>query len=102
MLEIRPNCELCDRDLPPDSPDACICSYECTFCHECVEFVLKNVCPNCGGGLVQRPVRPSTERRPGVSRQHHPPSDRRVHTRYTVEEIEAFADQAKHIAPGER
>ena len=58
MLELRPNCECCDRDLPPDSPDAMICTFECTFCRECVEKLLKGVCPNCGGNFVPRPVRP--------------------------------------------
>ncbi|MDX6547448.1 MAG: uncharacterized protein QOG33_998, partial [Gaiellales bacterium] len=51
MLELRPNCECCDRDLPPQA-DARICSYECTFCVECAEVALQNVCPNCGGGFV--------------------------------------------------
>ena len=59
MLEIRPNCECCDSDLPPDSDDAFICSFECTFCRSCVESVLNNQCPNCGGNFVQRPVRPA-------------------------------------------
>ncbi|MEL6789616.1 MAG: DUF1272 domain-containing protein [Pseudomonadota bacterium] len=58
MLELRPNCECCDRDLPPDSDQAMICSFECTFCRPCVEGVLGTVCPNCGGGFVPRPVRP--------------------------------------------
>ena len=58
MLELRPSCECCDRDLPPDSPDARICTYECTFCAECVEERLGGVCPNCGGGFQRRPVRP--------------------------------------------
>ena len=52
MLELRPNCECCDRDLPPDSCDARICTYECTFCADCAEQRLKGVCPNCGGNLV--------------------------------------------------
>ena len=51
MLELRPSCENCDRDLPNDSPLAMICTYECTFCKDCVENVLENVCPNCGGGF---------------------------------------------------
>jgi len=59
VLELRPNCECCDRDLPFDSPDARICTFECTFCSECVEGALKGVCPNCGGGFVPRPVRPA-------------------------------------------
>jgi hypothetical protein len=59
MLELRPNCELCDKDLPPGASDARICSYECTFCAACVEDVLNDVCPNCGGGFQARPVRPA-------------------------------------------
>jgi len=59
MLQLRPNCECCDRDLPPDSSDALICSFECTFCRMCAETVLKNTCPNCGGELVTRPRRPA-------------------------------------------
>ena len=58
MLELRPTCDHCNVALPPDSTDARICSYECTFCATCVERVLHNVCPNCGGGFVQRPIRP--------------------------------------------
>ncbi|MEL6830628.1 MAG: DUF1272 domain-containing protein, partial [Pseudomonadota bacterium] len=67
MLALRPNCELCDKDLPPDSSEAMICTYECTFCAGCVEHVLENVCPNCGGGFVPRPIRPKQARRVGVS-----------------------------------
>jgi len=59
MLQLRPNCECCDADLPPDSVAARICSYECTFCADCAETVLKGVCPNCGGELVRRPIRPA-------------------------------------------
>lgn len=59
MLELRPNCECCDRDLPFDSPDARICTFECTFCADCVAGPLKGVCPNCGGGFVPRPIRPA-------------------------------------------
>ena len=58
MLELRPACEHCNTLLPPASMAARICSFECTFCAECVEQVLANVCPNCGGGFVPRPVRP--------------------------------------------
>jgi len=60
MLELRPNCERCDKDLPPDSKDAMICSFECTFCKDCVANELKGVCPNCGGNFVSRPIRPTT------------------------------------------
>ncbi|HET6938500.1 MAG TPA: DUF1272 domain-containing protein [Nocardioides sp.] len=71
MLELRPNCECCDRDLPPESPDAMICTYECTWCRTCVENVLHGVCPNCGGNLEPRPVRPVAllVRDPGSTRR---------------------------------
>ena len=59
MLELRPNCECCDRDLPPAATDARICSFECTFCADCADGVLGGLCPNCGGELVRRPVRPA-------------------------------------------
>ena len=60
MLEIRPSCENCNKQLPFDAEDAMICTFECTFCLECVENVLQHVCPNCGGGFEKRPVRPET------------------------------------------
>ncbi len=59
MLELRPNCECCGRDLPPDSEEARICTYECTFCAACAENILKGVCPNCGGNFSPRPIRPA-------------------------------------------
>ena len=59
MLELRPGCERCDRNLPPDSPDARICSFECTFCRECAESALAGRCPNCGGEFARRPIRPA-------------------------------------------
>jgi hypothetical protein len=59
MLEIRPICENCSKALPNDSNEAMICTFECTYCRDCVEKVLFNVCPNCGGGLEKRPTRPS-------------------------------------------
>ena len=72
MLELRPGCECCDRDLPPSSPDAGICSYECTFCEDCAQKFLHGVCPNCGGDLVARPIRPAS------MLARHPASTRRV------------------------
>ncbi len=57
MLQLRPNCECCDRDLPPTTDEAWICSFECTFCTACATMVLRHVCPNCGGELVRRPAR---------------------------------------------
>lgn len=58
MLELRPNCEHCDKDLPFDASDAMICTFECTFCTSCVQEEYNGKCPNCGGGFTQRPVRP--------------------------------------------
>ena len=65
MLELRPTCEQCNTALPPHSLEARICTYECTFCATCVEHVLGNVYPNCGGGFVSRPIRPSKNWRLG-------------------------------------
>jgi hypothetical protein len=98
MLELRPNCEFCDCDLLPDSTAARICTYECTFCSDCVEKILENVCPNCGGGLVARPIRPKTERRAGLSLDHQPASDKRIHTSYSRDEISAFSGPLKDIS----
>lgn len=61
MLELRPNCECCNKDLPPDSNEAFICTFECTFCKNCVDEKLKGICPNCGGNFVPRPIRPKHE-----------------------------------------
>jgi hypothetical protein len=72
MLELRPGCECCNKDLPPDSTEARICSFECTFCATCAETVLNGTCPNCGGELVVRP------RRPAGKLANNPPSTRRV------------------------
>ncbi|WP_313613208.1 DUF1272 domain-containing protein [Agrobacterium sp.] len=60
-LELRPNCECCDTDLPPASLNAVMCSFECTFCTDCAEDILHGKCPNCGGELVRRPVRPAAK-----------------------------------------
>lgn len=59
MLILKPNCECCDKDLPPSAEDARICSYECTFCAKCAADRLNNTCPNCGGNFVPRPIRPA-------------------------------------------
>ncbi len=71
MLELRPNCENCDCDLPASSVDALICSFECTFCRSCAESILALRCPNCGGELVKRPIRPAEklERFPASSKR---------------------------------
>jgi len=102
MLQLRPNCEYCDKDLPPASTEARICTYECTFCATCVETVLHNVCPNCGGGFVLRPIRPVTERRPGLSLAKRPASTERVHLSYDKAEIAAFAKAVRGIRPEDR
>lgn len=103
MLEIRPNCEWCDMDLPPDAPDARICSYECTYCAACVEEILRNVCPTCGGGFTPRPVRPRQAHRTGLhlGLAHHPASTTRKHSRWTPDEIEALSAALSDI-PSER
>jgi hypothetical protein len=102
MLQLRPNCEACDKDLPPDAADARICSYECTFCADCVATVLDNVCPNCGGGFAPRPVRPATEWRPGVSLAKQPASTKRVHPDWQRAEFAEFAQRLRHIDPADR
>ena len=60
MLELRPNCERCDKDLPADSREAMICTFECTFCRDCVAEKLQGICPNCGGNFEPRPIRPAS------------------------------------------
>lgn len=102
MIELRPNCEYCDKDLPPHALDARICSYECTFCADCVETKLHNVCPNCGGGFVPRPIRPVTERRPGLCLAKRPPLRERVHLSYPKEEVARFAAMVRDIAADKR
>jgi uncharacterized protein len=102
MLEIRPNCELCDKDLAAEALDACICSYECTFCRECVESVLQNVCPNCGGGFSPRPIRPSIAHREGVSLANQVASDTRVNTKRERAEIVEFSESLKDTLPHKR
>ncbi|MFT6094278.1 MAG: hypothetical protein ACJA2Q_002181 [Pseudohongiellaceae bacterium] len=102
MLELRPNCELCDKDLPSDCSDGRICTYECTFCADCVETVLDNVCPNCDGGFCELPVRPKYARREGVSLEFQMASTKRVVTEYTQNEIVTFARKVKSIDPFHR
>ena len=93
MLELRPTCEHCNMPLPPDSPDARICSFECTFCTTCVEKVLGNVCPNCGGGFVPRPIRPVNNWKgdnylgayPASTRVRHRPVDPTAHAQFAAQ-----------------
>ena len=102
MLELRPICEHCDKKLPPEAAEARICSYECTFCADCVDNVLGNVCPNCGGGFEKRPVRPARNWKnnnylggdpAGVTRKHRP-VDAEAHA--------LFSAPVKELLPEER
>lgn len=104
MLELRPNCEWCGCDLPPDSLDARICSYECTYCAKCVEEVLHNVCATCGGGLVPRPIRPKTNHRlhKKLGLVFHPASTERVTSQWTTDEVESFCKMLSGIPPEDR
>lgn len=101
MLELRPNCEMCDADLSPSAADARICTYECTFCAECVER-LGDVCPNCGGGFAPRPIRPACEWRPGVSLTNQPASTDRRTLNYPPDEVERFTRRVRDISPTDR
>ena len=100
-LELRPNCEGCDKDLPPAATDAMICSYECTWCSACV-IRLRNVCPNCGGGFVPRPIRPATEWRPGLSVAQRPASTRRVHMSFSWAQAQELSAALAGIDPAAR
>lgn len=102
MLQLKPNCEFCDKDLPADATDAMICSYECTFCRDCVEQRLQNVCPNCGGGFVARPIRPARSWRPTTGLERHPASSERVAMKHAGDALQAFIDQIKAIPPEDR
>jgi len=102
MLELRPSCEHCNKALPPASLEARICSYECTFCTSCVDAVLGNVCPNCGGGFTPRPIRPARNWKngnylggdPASTTPKHRPVDPGIHA--------LFAAAIQDIAPQER
>lgn len=96
MLELRPVCEHCGKDLPNESTEAMICTFECTFCKDCVEHVLHNVCPNCGGGLEKRPSRPKDKlaKYPAKTQQFHKPVD--------LSSFAALLEKNRDIAPNER
>jgi uncharacterized protein len=92
MLELRPTCEHCNKGLPPESTEAMICTFECTFCGDCVAKILGNVCPNCGGGFCARPVRPSRNHNgdnylgkyPASKSVKHRPVDKAAHARFSA------------------
>ena len=101
-LQLRPNCEYCDKDLAPDNPGAMICSHEWTFCADCVKVHLHNVCPNCGGGFSFRPIWPVVARRLGVGLEHQPASEKRVHLKYSKEDVAAFVAGVRDVPPEKR
>ncbi|MEP6583451.1 MAG: DUF1272 domain-containing protein [Ginsengibacter sp.] len=96
MLEIKPICKNCGKLLPNGSPDAMMCTFECTFCSDCVNNILQNVCPNCGGGFEKRPARPTNllAKYPVSNKQFLHPID--------PEKFEALLIQYKNISPAER
>jgi hypothetical protein len=102
MLELRPGCENCAKALPADFVEARICSYECTFCSTCVDKVLMNVCPNCGGGFVPRPVRPSRNWKDGNYLSNDPASEVLRHRPVDPEAHFAFAAAIRDISPERR
>jgi hypothetical protein len=102
MLELRPGCEHCNAPLPPNSLDARICSFECTFCATCAEELLRNVCPNCGGGFVPRPVRPSKNWKNDNFLGAYPPSRQVKHRPVDLEAHRGFATAIAALAPEER
>lgn len=96
MLEIRPICENCGRPLPNNSLDAMICTFECTFCRECVEQTLFNVCPNCGGGFERRPTRPK------ALVEKYPPTTDRLHRPINSAKFATTLELFKDIEPRRR
>ena len=102
MLELRPTCEHCNKSLPPDSTEAMICTFECTFCRDCVENNLENVCPNCGGGFTPRPIRPSRNLKDGNYLGKYPATAEITYAPVDKEEHRVFAKDIKSIPPNER
>lgn len=102
MLELRPTCEHCNKSLPPDSPEAMICSYECTFCKSCVDDILQNVCPNCGGEFCRRPVRPKTNWKNDNCLAFDPASTQIKHRPVDKDQHCLFAERIKAIPASER
>ena len=94
MLEIRPNCEICEKYLPPESTEARICSYECTNCANCSESILHNVCPTCGGGFAPRPIRPPKAHRSRfpLGLAYHLASQMPKQPKWSREEIGTFVN----------
>ncbi len=93
MLELRPICENCSKKLPPNSTEAMICTYECTFCAECVTNILHNVCPNCGGGFEKRPIRKQ------ANLVKDPPTLKEIYKPVNLNSIENLLNQFQSIPP---
>ncbi|HTT07615.1 MAG TPA: DUF1272 domain-containing protein [Gammaproteobacteria bacterium] len=102
MLELRPTCENCNKTLPPESTEAMICTFECTFCRKCTEDVLHNVCPNCGGGFSPRPIRPKKNWKGDNFLGKYPPSRTVKHRPVNAADHEKFSTGIKPIAPADR
>jgi hypothetical protein len=102
MLEMRPTCEHCNRALPADATEARICSFECTFCAACVDAVLANVCPNCGGGFTPRPVRPARDWKGGNFLGRYPASTTVKHRPVDAAAHAEFAATLRALAPERR
>lgn len=102
MLELRPTCENCNKPLSPNSVEARICSYECTFCASCVETILENVCPNCGGGFVPRPIRPANNWKNNNYLGNDPASTIIKHRPVDPDQHATFAANIKFILPEKR
>jgi hypothetical protein len=102
MLELRPTCEHCNAALPPDSTQARICSFECTYCAACADGLFGNVCPNCGGGFAPRPIRPARNWRGDNFLGKHPASTHVRHRPKDLAAFEALAASVRDIAPERR
>ncbi|MEP6721943.1 MAG: DUF1272 domain-containing protein [Variovorax sp.] len=102
MLELRLGCEHCNKPLPPASAEARICSFECTFCASCVDTVLGNVCPNCGGGFVARPVRPVQDHKSGNFLGRYPASTTVRHRPVDGVDHAAFRASLEGVPPDAR
>lgn len=102
MLELRPTCENCNQQLSANSTEAMICSYECTFCKNCVVTILSNVCPNCGGGFCQRPIRPSKNLNNNNYLGKDPESKNIVYKPVDIKQHELFSVMIKAVLPENR
>ena len=102
MLELRPTCENCNKPLPPHSTEAMICTYECTFCNQCVNEILENVCPNCGGGFSPRPIRPATHWKGGNYLGHDPATTKITYRPVDIAQHRQFIKPIRDLPPYER